>query len=139
MKIKLSILSFLFIVILFQSCDRPDCTNTNPIFDNYTPESEIYKYELNRVLQEVDRSQLTYWLKDYKEFQKTEYLYFYIQGDDLCAVIPLQMLHWNKLEELKPKKGSGRFNAEFVNLKFDVVTDSTSTEFIYSSYDWIID
>ena len=126
-------------IIVLHTCDRPDCTNTNPIFDNYSPESEIYKHELNRLLQEVDRSQLTYWLKDYKEFQKTEYLYFYIQGDGLCAVLPLQMLHWKKLEDLQPKKGSGRFNAEFKNLEFDVLTDSTSTHFIYKSFDRIID
>ena len=139
MKIKLSVLIFLLTILILVSCDRPDCTNTNPVFDEYTPESEVYKQELTKILQTVDRRKLTYWLKDYRQINDKEFLYFYIQGDGLCAVIPLQMKHWDKLEDLQPKKGSGRFNAEFVNLEFDIVTGPLSTTFIYKSYDRIID
>ncbi|MCA0132313.1 hypothetical protein [Winogradskyella alexanderae] len=138
-KFSSSFFFHLLVLIILQSCDRPKCVNTNPIFDINTPNSKIYKDELLRVLNTLDRNKLNYWLKDYKEIEGTEYLFFYIQGDGLCAVIPLQMKHWNKLEDLQPKKGSGRFNAKFTNLKFDIVTDSTSTRFIYQTFDRIID
>jgi hypothetical protein len=42
--LKLSrVLSPAFLLLMVIACDRPDCTNTNPIFDQYLPESEEYK------------------------------------------------------------------------------------------------
>jgi hypothetical protein len=49
------------------------------------------------------------------------------------------MEHWNKLENVRDKKGSSRFNAEFTNLKFNIRKDSIQTEFVYTTYDRIID
>ena len=54
---KFKILSILLLVlVLIASCDRPDCTNENPIFDNYNPNSKIYKDELVHQLKKIDQS-----------------------------------------------------------------------------------
>jgi hypothetical protein len=134
------ITAFLCVITLcFFACDRPECANQNPIFENHEPDSKLYKDELVTQLERVDQSKLRYWLKNYNEQDGEESLFFYIQGDGLCAILHLNMNHWNKLEQVRTKKGVGRRGAEFTNLKFSIISDSLSTKFIYSSYDRLID
>jgi len=90
-------------------------------------------------LQAIDQNDLTYWLKSFDEMEGKESLYFYIQGDGLCAVLHLTVKDWQKLEDVRERKGVGRRNAEFTNLQFDIVSDSVSTEFVYITFDRIID
>ena len=139
MKIKsivlLTVLSSLFIA----NCDRPECLNTNMVFVENEPNSKVYKDELVRQLNDVDQTKLTYWLQRYDEQDGDESLYFYIQGDGLCAILHLSMDHWNRLENVRERKGIGRRGAEFTNLKFEIIQDSISTNFVYSSYDRMID
>jgi hypothetical protein len=40
---------------------------------------------------------------------------------------------------LRAKKGISYRGAEFTNLKFEIVTDSLSTEFIYKTFDRTVD
>ena len=124
---------------MLSGCDRPKCANNNPIFTNQQPESKAYKDELVKQLALTDKNQLTYWLQKYDDTDGVESLYFHIQGDGLCAILHLSMNHWNKLEHVRSKKGVGRRGAEFTNLKFDIVQDTHSTQFIYLSYDRLID
>jgi len=137
-KIKFFLPSFFLAILLF-SCDRPVCKNTNPVFDKYSPDSEEYKSELVKKLGIVDKTKLTYWFSEYVESHGKELLYFRIQGDGLCAKIVLNVEQWNKLEELRQKKGVTFRGAEFTNLKFDIVQDSLKTEFNYKDFDRIID
>lgn len=129
----------MFSSICLVSCDRPRCDNANPIFEGNEPSSKKYKAELAKQLNAIDQTKLTYWLQKYEEQEGKEYLYFNIQGDDLCAILHLSMTHWDKLEKVREKKGAGRRGAKFTNLKFKVIQDSLSTQFIYTSYDSIID
>ena len=126
-------------LICFISCDRPHCTNENLIFEIFEPNSKKYKDELVAQLNSVDSSQLTYWLQKYDNQNGKETLYFNIQGDGLCAVLHLSVNHWNKLEHIRERKGIGRRGAEFTNLKFQIHQDSSSTDFVYISYDRLID
>ena len=126
-------------LICFISCDRPHCTNENLIFEIFEPNSKKYKDELVAQLNSVDSSQLTYWLQKYDNQNGKETLYFNIQGDGLCAVLHLSVNHWNKLEHIRERKGIGRRGAEFTNLKFQIYQDSSSTDFVYISYDRLID
>lgn len=135
-----SLLTLLVLItICFNSCDRPDCTNENPIFVANEPNSKTYKDELVRQLNVVDESELRYWLQKYENNQGTESLYFHIQGDSLCAILHMSMNQWDKLERVRDNKGVGRRGAEFTNLSFEIVQDSTSTSFLYHSFDRIID
>ena len=87
----------------------------------------------------MDDAELTYWLKKYDATNGVESLYFNIQGDGLCAILHLTVKNWSKLEDVRERKGVGRLGAEFTNLTFDIVQDSSSTEFIYNTYDRLID
>tara|TARA_B110000967_G_C18560189_1_gene399751 strand:+ start:134 stop:478 length:345 start_codon:yes stop_codon:yes gene_type:complete len=111
----------------------------NSIFIKNTPKSKEYKDELVKQLKIVDQSKLTYWLQKYDEQDGKESLYFHIQGDGLCAVLNLTMNHWEKLETLRAKKGVSYRGAEFTNLTFEIIKDASSTEFIYKTFDRIID
>ena len=121
------------------SCDRPECNNENPIFETNESDSKKYKDELVNQLKKVDQSELTYWLQKYDDHNGKESLYFYVQGKGLCAILHLNINDWNKLENVRERKGVGRRGAEFTNLKFRINQDSLSTDFIYITFDKIID
>ena len=126
-----------FLVVI--SCDRPNCTNNNPIFEINSSDSKKYKDELVKRLNNIDKTKLTYWLQKYDQKDGKESLYFHIQGDGLCAILHLNINDWSKLEVVRERKGIGRRGAEFTNLKFKIIEDSISTEFIYKTFDRIID
>ena len=123
----------------FISCDRPACENSNLIFENNSPNSKIYKDELVKQLNTIDKTKLTYWLQKNDAQNGKESLYFHIQDDGLCAILQLTINDWNKLENVRESKGIGRRGAEFTNLKFEIIKDSVSTEFLYKTFDRIID
>ena len=123
----------------FISCDRPACENSNLIFENNSPNSKVYKDELVKQLNTIDKTKLTYWLQKNDAQNGKESLYFHIQDDGLCAILQLTINDWNKLENVRESKGIGRRGAEFTNLKFEIIKDSVSTEFLYKTFDRIID
>ena len=129
----------IWISVCFLSCDRPACKNTNPIFDEYQPESKEYKLELMKQLETVDKSNLRYWLKEYTEYENEVQLHFNIQSKELCAVLVLDVEQWNKLEGLQKTKGKGYFNSEFINLQFEIESDSLNPKFIYKDFAKILD
>ena len=57
----------------------------------------------------------------------------------MCAILHLTMNHWNTLENVRETKAVGRRGTEFTNLKFKIKQDSISTEFVFVSYDRLID
>ena len=139
MKYK-SVYRFLVVpLICLISCDRPECNNKNPIFEANEPNSKKYKDELVNQLNLVDQSKLAYWLQKYDDQNEKESLYFNIQGDGLCAILHLTINNWHKLEYIRERKGVGRRGAEFTNLKFKINQDSLSTNFVYITFDRIID
>jgi len=139
MKYKIVHTLLLISLICLISCDRPECKNENPIFETNEPNSKKYKDELANQLERVDQSELTYWLQKYDDLNGKETLYFNIQGDGLCAILHLTINDWNKLENIRERKGVGRRGAEFTNLKFQIKQDSFSTDFVYITYDRLID
>lgn len=139
MKYKLTHTIVVLSLICLISCDRPECKNENIIFETNEPNSKTYKDELVNQLNKIDQSKLTYWLKKYDKQHGKESLYFNIQGDGLCAILQLTVNDWNKLEDVRERKGVGRRGAEFTNLKFKINQDSLSTDFIYVTYDRLID
>lgn len=115
MKTHFNLFVILFsLTSVFISCDRLDCKNINPLFDNFSPDSRAYKTELVKQLKNTDNVKLSYWFKEYVESNRKEMLLFNIQGDGLCAVIALNVEQWSKLEKLRQKKGD---SLEEQNLK----------------------
>ena len=81
MKIKtFYLLSSCFLLGSLVSCnDRPDCTNTNEIFNKYSPNIKEYKDELVNQLRLVDNTKLKYWIKEYKLIGSEFCLYLNIE------------------------------------------------------------
>lgn len=121
------------------SCNNSDCQNSNPVFDNFPPESQEYKAELIKQLKTADPKKLTYWFTEYKNITGNDYLYFRIKGDGICAIVPLLVNNWGKLQDLRQKKGASYRGAEFVNLTFEIQQDSANIEFVFKNFNRIID
>jgi hypothetical protein len=129
---------FLFSLVL--SCDRPDCKNTNSIFDKYSPDKKEYKDELVNQLVKVDKSKLTYWMDSYQETENSKSIHAHIQGNGLCAKIVLEIKDSeNGIKGIIKNEGKGYRGAELENLKFDVRQDSNSTKFIFQEISGIKD
>lgn len=133
-------LSFVCLLAILFSCDRPVCKNTNPIFDKYTPEKKEFKDELVKQLAKVDKSKLSYWMDKYQEKNKSQYLWVNIQGDGLCAEMVLKVNESHKgIEGILENKGKGYGGAELENLKFDIKQDRLKTEFSFKEISGIAD
>lgn len=133
------LLSFLVITTFLMACDRPECKNTNPMFDNHAPDSREYKAELVKQLELVDHSKLTYWFNKYQESNGQQQLLFNVQGKGLCAVIVLNAEEGDKLEPLRKTKGLGYRGAQFTHLTYDIRQDSVKTAFIFRDFEHLID
>jgi hypothetical protein len=129
----------LCLLLLIVSCDRPQCKNTNQLFDKYSPDSKEYKEELIKQLKLIENSELSYWFKEYKLENEKEYIYVFIQGRNLCAVGELTVKQWGNLGSIQRTKGMGYQGAQLTNLKFDIYQDSSKTELIYKSHGMILD
>jgi len=139
-KYLIKIITAFSILIFIVSCDRTECINTNVIFDKFTPETKEYKDELLKKIAKVDKTKLTYWMKSYQENDNSKSINVNIQGDSLCAVIALKISSSKKgIEEILENKGKGYIGAELENLKFEIVKDSKSTEFIFEEISGIND
>lgn len=136
---KPMLLTLILLGTFSSACDRPECTNTNLIFEQNEPNSQIYKNELAQQLNVVDRNKLRYWLKKYEKQDAVEYLYFNIQGDSLCAEMMLTVNEWERLEGVQQKRGHSYIGAEFTRLEFDIQQDTLQTAFIYQNFGRIID
>ena len=133
-------------VLLVVSCnDRPDCTNTNKIFNKYSPNTKEYKDELVNQLRLVDDTKLKYWIKVHELIEEEEFIYFYVQGDGLCAIIEINTtpekikkdteLTYNGFAPVHAEIGPTHTGIEFMNLTFNIKQDSLSTEFIFRDYE----
>lgn len=139
------LLASCFLLVILVSCNiRPDCTNSNEIFNKYSPKDKEYKDELVTQLENIDKNKLRYWVKEYAERGNEEFIYFNIQGDGLCAIIEINMtidrhdlltnsLH-NGMESKHKEIGSTRTSIEFFDLEFDILQDSLQTEFIFRDF-----
>ena len=125
--------------IILASCDRPNCKNTNPIFDDYSPESQIYKNELFSSINNSKIRDFRFWFKDLKQINGIQELQFDIQNENICAVISMEFPQIENLNTLIQKNGNSYHGAEFKNLKFKSIQDSNFIKFVLIDFDEIID
>lgn len=126
-------------LIFFASCDRPDCTNTNPVFDSHGVETIAYKRELASEIERIGMDNLSYWLSDYTSENGKEFITVNIQGEGLCALGMLQVNDWTHIEGIKKTEGVSYRGAELKGLVFDIIDDGSSIDFIYQNIDRIVD
>jgi len=138
---KKHLTKFLFIasLVLVVSCTKSD-VKQNAVFEKSLPDSKAYKDELVKQIKAADQSSLAYYFNSYEEKDGKEYLDITIEGKNLEAHTLLLIKNWDQtLQPLKEFKGKGYGGSELVNLKFDIVQDSATTEFVYLSASEIVD
>lgn len=130
---------FVFSLIFVFSCNRSE-EKQNPIFEKSLPDSKIYKDELLKQMVSAEQIPISYYFNSYEEKDGKEYLDISIEGKSLEANMLLLVKEWDEnLKPIKEFKGKGYGGSEMANLKFEVLQDSTTTEFVYVSVDEIVD
>jgi hypothetical protein len=125
-------------IILAFACDRPECTNTNPIFDQNEPASNAYKKELVHQIEAIGKSEISYYIAGFEERNNSNYLVLNVQGGDLCAIGYFEIRDPLKLEVLIKTKAVGYRGAEIKGFEFTIENEE-NIELVYSSLDRIID
>ena len=121
------------------SCDRPECINTNDIFDTIDPHAKEYRDELANQLQTMAEEDLTYWFDRYELYSNREYIVVHVQGDELCAKAMVVVEHWEGLEGIKQTKGQGYRGAQLKGFEMGTRKTWRGIEFIFNDIDYIID
>ena len=135
MKFKfLPHLTLLLVFVLTISCDRPECKNSNPIFDQFTPDRNEYKRELAKQMKTIGEENLQYWFDKSQNVNNTEFYELYIQGDGLCAKIVVE----NKSNRTRLGNGGYR-GAELKGIAIKTNQDSTETSFVLEKIERILD
>ncbi|MEM6346040.1 MAG: hypothetical protein AAF927_19280 [Bacteroidota bacterium] len=126
-------------LITLTACDRPACSNANPIFDEYPPSAEVYKAALAKELGKREADQLSYWIQKHEKIEGQDYLYCNVQGDDLCAILVLSAADWKKLSSVVEAGAISYRGAELTNLKYQILAEGGKTQFVFMDYENIID
>ena len=136
---KISFLTLSIFAFILISCYRPECKNTNPIFDNNSFESHTYKTELIKEIDRIGKENLTYWLSDYSEQNGQEYIDIHIQGEELCAKGLIHVTEWKNMKGIRSAKSEGYRGAQLKDFDFDFITKNESIIFEFKSLSKIID
>jgi hypothetical protein len=126
-------------VLSLQSCDMPECKNTNPVFEQYAVDSREYKAELVKQLHATPQDKLEYWVDQYIEKNGKPYMSVFIQAPGLCAKGILDITNDKDLGNFKSVKGGGYRGAELKGLKYHIDSSADNYEFVYESVEAIID
>ena len=130
------IFNFLLAAILaysLTSCDRPECENTNPIFNQYEAADQAYQKELIDVM---EGKELRYWLKEYEKEADHEYLWLYVQNEEICALAKMRVGERKGIEGLLAAKGVSYRGAELVGVEYQISSDN---ELVFKGLDHMLD
>jgi len=128
----------LILLCLSIGCNRPNCKNTNTVFEKFSPESSEYKLELNKQIGVIGFENLNYWFDRYLKRNNKEYIEIYVQNDSVCAKAILEVKDWSKLKGLR-KEVNGFSGAKLIGLKMRTERVGDKVDFIYEDIDKIED
>lgn len=131
-------ITVLTLLIIFISCDRPNCKNTNPVFDKFVPESNEYKQELSKQIGVIGFENLDYWFDRYLKINSKEYIEVYVQNDSICAKAIVEVRDWSKIEGLR-KENNGYSGVKLKGLRMRIEHVGNEVDFIYEGIDKIED
>ena len=137
MKHSLFVLLIIPIFVL-SSCSRMECENNNPVFDQFSIDSEEYKTELLKQI-DLHGNNIKYWFDRYAEENGKEYIIVRIRNNSICARGMLHVKDWNKIEGIRKTKGMGYRGAKLKGLTFIAEKDSMRTELVFKGLNRIID
>lgn len=124
------------------SCDRPDCKNSNPVFDQNPPSSAIYKRDLARMINKTGHDNVRYWIDEYVAKDGKTFMTVYTQGPGLCAkgILDITNSHGNeRLQHFKDVKGVSYNGAELSGLAYEIDSSHGDYNFIFKNVERIID
>src|SRR5690242_16485970 len=98
-QLNLSLYTIAF--LLMNSCSMPECKNSNPVFDSFSPDANEYKNELAKQIRNIGSENLSYWHNTYVKKNSTEYIVVNIQGQELCAVGEIEVSDWQKISGMR--------------------------------------
>ena len=134
------VLLFVSLALLFAACDRPECKNTNPVFDQFAPDSKEYKAELAVQLKKVNAGKLSYWIDKYQHQEEKDFMTIHVQGDGLYAKTILDITNdGGRFSQLKSVKGGGYSGAGLSGLKFRIDSSGGEFNFVFESLNRIVD
>ena len=122
-----------FLTYSLTSCDRPECENTNPIFNQYEAGDQAYQEELIDVM---EGQELRYWLKAYEKEADAEYLWLYVQNETICALAKMRVGERAGIEGLLAAKGVSYRGAELVGVEYQISNDN---ELVFKGLDHMLD
>jgi hypothetical protein len=125
--------------LLVTSCDRPKCSNTNPVFDKYAPETNEYKAELIKELKKASAKKISYWIDKYSVKDSIEYMSVDIQDGTLCAKAIFNITNALSLEQYKKVKGLSYRGAGLAGFKYHIDSANGNYNFIFDDVAWIVD
>lgn len=130
------------ILILFfclASCDTPECTNHNPVFEKHDPKSNEYKTELVKQLLGRNPKWIVYSINCYDEVDSTPYLVVDIASKNLCAVGYLDITNSDRMAQFRAVKGVSYRGAGLSGLKYHIDSSTGNYNFIFDDVNWIMD
>lgn len=133
--------TILLLTILCSACDRPECTNHNPVFDQYPPDSLEYEQELAIQLKRNSNNDLTYWiaLNSYYKAGGSHYMKVNVQGGSLCAIACFDITGATGLDNYLNVKGKSYGGAQLKYIKYHIDSSNGSYHYYLDSIGQIID
>lgn len=133
------LISVLVVTTLLFSCNKPNCANTNPVFDKYPPQANEYKAELIKQLNSTDRKKISYWIDGDTVINGAAYMRMFLQGGGLCARGVFDITNAKGLNNFKKVKGVGYSGGELKGFKYTIDSAGGNYRFVFEEVAWIAD
>ncbi len=130
---------FISIAILLASCDKPQCTNYNPVFDQYKPADVEYRNELAGLIETTDKDSVLFWINRYDSVAGHEYMYADVIGRDICAVAVFDITGNEEFENYRRVNGVSYSGAQLLAPRYRIKHTDSGTLFVLDSVGMIVD
>ncbi len=136
---RLFVLITISIAILLASCDKPQCTNHNPVFDKHKPADKEYRDELAGLVEAVDRDSILFWINDYDSTREHEYMYADVIGRNICAIAVFDVTGNEEFENFRRVKGVSYSGAQLLAPRYRIQHTDSGAQFVLDSVGMIVD
>lgn len=127
------------LLVLLAACDRPECKNSNPIFDQYTYETFEYKHELVKEMSRIGPENISYRFDAYLEEEEQGYILVNMQLKNLCTKALIRVDDWSAMSGIKKNKGVSYRGAQLKGLAFNIIKSDKKIDFVFSHIDNVVD
>lgn len=129
-------------VLLFTaSCNKPECTNTNPILKQYSPADKEYKAELARLLSTTNSDSIIAWIaqQPYAKEGETEYMYVDLTGRGICATAEVDITGNEQLAQFRSVEGKSYSGAMLSGFEYHISQTDSGYNFVLDDIGEILD